>query len=821
MSQAAPEGPHRSGKESSEGSSFIRAIEWKIAWRHVRRGGSEERPAWVRISLLGAIYMTLVAVGFLLYAAAGVEAVEGQQLFSGAELTPSQRWFGVFGALGLFMGVLWLIVSLLASFFNLLATIITVSVLVGCMALVVVLSLMTGLESDLRDKILNQKAHVLVSAQDGNRFADYEALAAALREAPGVVGASPFVEGEVMAKSGMNRQGGILRGVDPERIVEVSNLGEIVERGEFEWLAEPAAIEDEDPFADDEGTPWRLRHLEGERPPDATPLRKPRAWAIGGPLALLLLTLLIGLRRVSWRVWLPPAVVVAAGTLAVVSLSPQDPQLPGGLPGELPAALDEAQGGDDPMLERLKPKPMPGPDELPTPAGTDAPPKASPGSSSKSSSKSIVGPQGLGTITVDSADEEELGEDAAGFGSAVGIVRELGPAGAPPTEPFVPELPTVRDTRIQPIDLGLDPRPPSDEEQGWEDPLVELGLGAPPSETPKTLPPPRPSHQPAAGEDPDEGEDGDDGGWEDPIEELGLDPSPDPDPNPAPDPSPSPSADPPAKKLKGIPDAILIGNELAMELAVRVGSRVQLITPIGRMTPAGRVPGMLATKVGGIFKSGNYEFDRKNIYAPLPVVQRFLRTGDRVSGIEIKLADVEQLESGKAAVLQVLESSGRSAELRAETWQELNKNLFSAMLLEKIAMGVTLLMVVLVASFGILASNLMSVLEKAKEIAILKAMGAPDVQIQRVFVAEGLCVGLVGAALGLLVGLALCMGLDRFGFPFDENVYYIEQLPVVVNPLEVLIVGVAALGIIWGSSLYPARVASRMRPVDGLRENDR
>jgi lipoprotein-releasing system permease protein len=136
-------------------------------------------------------------------------------------------------------------------------------------------------------------------------------------------------------------------------------------------------------------------------------------------------------------------------------------------------------------------------------------------------------------------------------------------------------------------------------------------------------------------------------------------------------------------------------------------------------------------------------------------------------------------------------------------------------------MFVALLFVVLVASFGILASNLMSVLEKSKEIAILKAMGGPDQLIQRVFVAEGLCLGLLGALGGISMGLGLCFALDRFGFPFNENVYYIERLPVVINPMEVAVVGVAALVIVFLSSLYPARVASRMRPVDGLRHQEK
>jgi ABC-type lipoprotein release transport system permease subunit len=251
-----------------------------------------------------------------------------------------------------------------------------------------------------------------------------------------------------------------------------------------------------------------------------------------------------------------------------------------------------------------------------------------------------------------------------------------------------------------------------------------------------------------------------------------------------------------------------------------VGSQVQLITPVGRLTPAGRIPGQLWTKVGAVFFSGMYEYDRKNVYAPLRTVQRFLLVGDRVTGIEVKLRDIEAVDAGKAAVLAVVEAAGRSDELLVEDWRDLNRNLFSAMFLEKVAMFIALLFVVLVASFGILASNLMSVMEKAKEIAILKAMGTRDAGILRVFIAEGLCVGILGSFGGIGMGLGLCWALDRFGLPLNENVYYIEKLPVVVNPAEVALVGLAALVIVCFSSLYPALVASRLRPVDGLRQAD-
>ncbi|MBL8975947.1 MAG: ABC transporter permease, partial [Myxococcales bacterium] len=128
---------------------------------------------------------------------------------------------------------------------------------------------------------------------------------------------------------------------------------------------------------------------------------------------------------------------------------------------------------------------------------------------------------------------------------------------------------------------------------------------------------------------------------------------------------------------------------------------------------------------------------------------------------------------------------------------------------------------ILVASFGILGSNLMSVLEKSKEIAILKTMGCTDRLIQRIFITEGLCLGVLGGALGILSGIGLCLVLDRFGLPLGGSLQGFEELPVAIDPLEVLLVGLSSLAIVWVSSLYPARVASRMRPVDALRQAER
>jgi lipoprotein-releasing system permease protein len=713
-------------------SAWTHALEWRIAWRHLRVG--ERHPRWVDALTYTSLFVLAIGLGFVFWAAhLGPAPEPGEQLFSATVATALQRQFGVFGGLSLAIGTMLLVLAVLARFFNLLATIITMSVLLGCMALVVVLSLMSGLEADLRDKILDQKAHLRVSARDGNRFTDYEALTEALNRVPEVAGASPYLEAEVMVRSGINRQGAVLLGVQPERMLQVSNLAELMREGSFDALMHPETIPEPDPFAiADPETPWRLRHLEKDKPK------------------------------------IKPGNVIR-------NKIERDP------PPPLPDIEDE-----------------PGkPAELGINDAPDAP---------KPSKSGIELPP------------PEL------FGPPKGI------------GPFGPD--------------GL-PVLPSESDDGWEDPVEVLGLDAPPTD-PAPIEPPSPdiAKEPADDE-------WDEGGWEDPVEVLELPPGTEPEPD-AGDGEPGDGdiaieQNPPSRE--GVVDPILIGRELANELAVGVGARVQLITPVGRLTPAGRVPGILASRVGGVFHSGMYEYDRKNVYIPLPVAQAFLRTGDRVSGIEVKLHDIDQLDAGQAAVEAALSSIGRTGPtleriaavalelvederqraeiaerlgldstdsgLIVESWKELNRNLFSAMFLEKIAMFVALLFVVLVASFGILASNLMSVLEKSKEIAILKAMGSPDHLIQRVFVAEGLVLGLLGAIGGISLGLALCFSLDRFGFPFNENVYYIERLPVVVNPSEVAVVGIAALFIVFLSSLYPARVASRMRPIDGLRHQEK
>ena len=669
------------------------ALDWLIAWRHLRSG--DDRPAWVGPLLLTAVFLILVGGGMAFYA--GTLSTPPPPVIDGPfgpieptmAPTPLEQWFGVFGGFTLIVGVMVLTFALLARFFSLLPTVITMSVLLGCMALVIVLSLMSGLEGDLRDKILNQKAHIRVSREDGKPFADYGTLADALEAGQGIAGASPYLEGEIMVRSGLNRQGAILSGIVPSRQTDVSNLPEIIEQGDYTYLEHPESIPETDPFAlEGPGTPYRLRHLEDERKKNAK------------------------VDRVS-----------------------DDER------NTSEVSLGAAGAATKPKNKLPKLPPLPSLEDLDGPAGDDEGGWEDP----KEELDAIKAPPVKATSASDEARSALLAD-----------------------------IPSVQER------LAAPPEPVVDD--GWEDPTAELGL------------------EPDADED----------GWEDPSPGRGTE---------LPAPAKPLVDEGPSFDVAGPGNPILIGRELSMELGVRLGASVQLITPIGRITPAGQVPGQLAAKIGGVFYSGMYEYDRKNVYAPLKTVQRFLLTGDRVTGVEVKLVDVEAIDEGKAEVERIVAEQGRD-DLIVEDWRDLNRNLFSAMFLEKVAMFIALLFVVLVASFGILASNLMSVMEKSKEIAILKAMGTSDGGIMRVFVAEGLCVGLLGSFGGIGMGLGLCWALDRYGLPLNENVYYIEKLPVVVNPLEVALVGIAALVIVCLSSIYPALVASRLRPVDALRHGE-
>jgi lipoprotein-releasing system permease protein len=269
---------------------------------------------------------------------------------------------------------------------------------------------------------------------------------------------------------------------------------------------------------------------------------------------------------------------------------------------------------------------------------------------------------------------------------------------------------------------------------------------------------------------------------------------------------------PPTEEVeRRVVPGVIIGRELAKNLRLYLGDDVNIVSPLGGIGPSGPIPKSKPFRIAGIFFSGMFEYDSKYVYMTIPSAQKFLSQEEEVTGIELKIKDPDQTEPVMAAIRKAI---GEGYEVR--DWKEINRNLFSALKLEKILMFIVLMFIVMVAAFSIIANGIMLVMERKKEISILKAMGASDGATLNVFVILGVYVGLLGTLSGIIVGVLACIGLKRFGLPLDPDVYYITQLPVQMNPNEILAVLVAGLVIAVTFTLYPAWAAARVRPVEGL-----
>jgi lipoprotein-releasing system permease protein len=263
---------------------------------------------------------------------------------------------------------------------------------------------------------------------------------------------------------------------------------------------------------------------------------------------------------------------------------------------------------------------------------------------------------------------------------------------------------------------------------------------------------------------------------------------------------------------EGLP-GVLVGAALARRLGISVGQAVNLINPVGEDTPVGRVPKSEPFRVAGVFRSGMYQYDSSLCYVSLRAAQRFLGLGPAVTGVELKVRDIYRADAVAREVGQKL-----GPLYYAQDWMTLNHSLFSALKLEKITMFVILILIVLVAAFGIVSSLIMLVMEKTGDIAILKTMGATARSIRRIFVLEGLVIGVLGTAVGTAVGLVLCALLARYQFielPLD--VYALDTLPVMVEPAVVAVIALAAVAITLVATIYPAHAAGRLQPAEALR----
>lgn len=287
---------------------------------------------------------------------------------------------------------------------------------------------------------------------------------------------------------------------------------------------------------------------------------------------------------------------------------------------------------------------------------------------------------------------------------------------------------------------------------------------------------------------------------------------PDDDELPA-DVAPDPCADP---KLVAEMPGLVIGRTLAKNLAVSVGDCVEVTSPtIGYSFSQGALKPPVAKqfRVIAIFEAGFDQYDSRLVYSDLYEAQGFYDQGDTVTGIEMKVADIDQARHISLQIADLLQN----ALYHTMDWEELNHGLFTALRIQQIGMSVVLGLVILVAAFTVIATLIMVVLDKQKEIAVLKAMGATDDAILRAFVWQGAIIGVIGTAFGLALGFVLCKGLLAWAFPLDPKVYFISHLPVQVRPQEFFVTGVIAIAICLAATVVPALYAARLPPADGLR----
>ena len=260
---------------------------------------------------------------------------------------------------------------------------------------------------------------------------------------------------------------------------------------------------------------------------------------------------------------------------------------------------------------------------------------------------------------------------------------------------------------------------------------------------------------------------------------------------------------------------IVLGRELAERLGARVHDKVILASLAGAQRSAlGFTPRLKTFRLVGIFTSGLYTYDSSLGFISIPAAQGFFDLGGSVTGIEVRLADMFDAPAASGRILRAVDTPG----LRANNWIELNRNLFTWMKLEKVVMFVILTLIVLVAAFNIVSTLFMVVLEKRRDIGVLKSLGASRRTVLGIFLTEGLLIGGLGAGLGAVLGLGLITVLKRYPFiRLPGDVYFIERLPVRPEGGDFAAVLLAALVLCLAAALYPAWRASRLEPVDAIR----
>jgi len=263
------------------------------------------------------------------------------------------------------------------------------------------------------------------------------------------------------------------------------------------------------------------------------------------------------------------------------------------------------------------------------------------------------------------------------------------------------------------------------------------------------------------------------------------------------------------RKLPGI----VIGEDLARKFGAIIGDTLTMVNPLGEETSIGIVPKMKKFELVGIFDAGMYDYNTGFVYISIPAAQKFFNMPGRVSGIEVRVDEVYRADKIAASI-----QSEAGFPYFTRNWIEMNKNFFSALKLEKIGMSLILVVIIIVASFNIIGTLTMIVMEKSREIAILKSMGASGGSIMKIFMFAGLVIGVVGTIIGSVIGysaVSIITKSDLISLPRD--VYQVSHLPLFISTLDVLFISLTALGISFLATLYPSWQAARQDPVEVLR----
>jgi lipoprotein-releasing system permease protein len=266
------------------------------------------------------------------------------------------------------------------------------------------------------------------------------------------------------------------------------------------------------------------------------------------------------------------------------------------------------------------------------------------------------------------------------------------------------------------------------------------------------------------------------------------------------------------KTASGLP-GIILGKELAANLGVSPGDLVEILVPGGNITPMGAFPGIARFRVAGLSESGMYEYDSSFTYVSLEEAGRLMGMEGRATGVEVKVDDIYQ--AGRIAT-RIREELGYP--YWAKDWMQSNRNLFSALKLEKVVMFIILVLIVMVAAFNIISTLIMVVMDKTRDIAVLMTLGATRKMVRRIFALEGLLIGLAGTVAGSILGTLLCYLLRRYEFiRLPSDVYYISTLPVDLSPEILILVGASSILICFLATLYPSRQASLVDPAEAIR----